>query len=520
MGLTPFKNEALLDMNDPQHIEGISKAIADVRANLLGKDWPMRINGQDVTTGQWVERFNPCDTSELVGRVAKATQKEAEDAVQAAKSAFPAWSRTPARARARYLLRAAQVMRARKYELIALETLESGKTWPEADGDVAEAIDFLDFYARRMIDIDGPHPTTPYPGEENRVYWIPLGPCLVIPPWNFPLAILTGTVVAALVTGNTVVMKPSPRSPVMAAVFQGIMRDLQLPKGVLNMIQGDPEEIGDYLVDHKEVRLISFTGSMNVGCRIYERAGKVQPGQRWLKRVIAEMGGKDAMIIDDVCDLDAAADEITKAAFGFQGQKCSACSRVIAHEAIHDALVEKLKVRAEAITIGAADQRESQLAAVVDEGSLEKILNYVEIGNKEGTLVCGGKRAEVSGKTGWYVEPTIFKDIKPEDRLHCEEVFGPVLAVLKAKDFDHAIEIANSTVYSLTGGVFSDRREHLEKARNEFHVGNLYLNRKCTGALVDVQPFGGFNMSGTDDKAGGREHLFRFLQAKTVTERL
>jgi len=519
MSLTEYAPETYTDWTKPNHIETMNAAIARVRKEWLGRDWPLIVNGQERTTGVWISRFNPGKTDELIGRVASAKRADADDAMAAALKAFETWSRVPASERARYFLRAAQVLRKRKHELCALEMLEAGKTWAEADGDVCEAIDFLDFYARQMMRIEAPHPTTASSGEENEVRWIPLGVCFAVPPWNFPLAILVGMVTACIVTGNTVILKPSGTTPVIGAVFSDIMRELRLPPGVLNFLPGSSREIGDYLVDHPKTRLITFTGSMDVGIRINERAAKVHPGQIWLKRVIAEMGGKDAMLIDDDCNLDDAAAAIVTAAFGFQGQKCSACSRVIAHEKIHDELLKKIVARTKALKVGPAWLPESQMAACAEEAQFNKVLEYIEIGKQEGKLECGGERLTIAGCPGYYVSPSVFSGIKPEAKLHCDEIFGPVLSVLKCKDFDHGLEIVNSSIYGLTGGVFTNRRENLEKARREFNVGNLYLNRKCTGALVDVQPFGGFNMSGTDDKAGGREHLYRFMQAKTVCER-
>ncbi len=520
MGLTPFATTPFLNFSDQSTEAKMKQAIEKVRSNLLGKDWPLYINGQEVTSERWLERYNPSDTKELIGRVPMIGKELAGQAVEAAAKAFKSWSKTPATERSRYLLRAAAIYKKRRFELNALIMLESGKTWPEADGDIAEAIDFLEFYARSMIEIDHPHPTVPYPGEENNVYWTPMGVTLSIPPWNFPLAILTGMTVAALVTGNTVVLKPSPKAPIMAAFFMQIMRELELPPGVLNLVQGEPEEIGDFLVEHPLVRIVSFTGSKKIGCRIYERAAKVSPGQKWLKRVIAEMGGKDAIIVDENYDLDFAADQIVAAAFGFQGQKCSACSRLIAHHKIHDQLLERVVKRTKELVVGPAWEKSSQVAAVVDDVSCERIMEYIEKGKQEATLVTGGQKAALENYQGWYIEPTIFKDVQPNHTIHCEEIFGPVLSVLSCKSVEDGLEIANSTEYGLTGALFSNKREHLEKARQDFHVGNLYLNRKCTGAFVGVQPFGGFNMSGTDDKAGSKEHLYRFLQAKTVSERL
>lgn len=520
MGLPPFKNEPLTDFTNPDNRRKMEDAVKCVREKLLGKDWPLWIDGKEVRTKSFIARHNPGKNDELIGRVCAADQKLAQQAVDAATEAFKSWSKVPGAERARYLLRAAAVIKRERYKYMAVEALESGKNWPEADGDVAETIDFLEFYARRMIEIDQPHPTETMPGEENNAYWIPIGPCLSIPPWNFPLAIMAGMTTACIVAGNTVILKPSSQAPIVAALFCELMHELRLPPGVLNFCPGSSRDIGDFLVDHPKIRLVTFTGSMDVGCRIHERAGKVNAGQIWLKRVIAEMGGKDAILVDDDCNLEAAADAIVASAFGFQGQKCSACSRVIAHQKIHDELLAMVVERTKKLAVGPAWEGTTQVACVAEEASYKNILNYIEAGKKEGQLECGGKPAKVKGCAGYYIEPTIFSGVKPKACIHCEEIFGPVLAFVKCKNFDHGLEIVNSTIYGLTGSAFTNRRENLEKARRDFHVGNLYLNRKCTGAFVGVHPFGGFNMSGTDDKAGGREHLYRFLQAKSVSEKL
>jgi 1-pyrroline-5-carboxylate dehydrogenase len=409
-------------------------------------------------------------------------------------------------------------MRRRLYEFSAWMAFEESKPWLEAYADACEAIDFMEFYAREMVRLGQPHPVTPYPGEENEVRYIPLGVGAIIPPWNFPLAICVGMTTAAIVTGNTVVLKPSSQSPVIAAKFVEAMEEASLPPGVLNFCPGPGGEVGDTLVNHPQTRFISFTGSREVGVGIYEKAAKVQPGQIWLKRAVLEMGGKDCIVVDEtVTDLDDAAAGVTASAFGFQGQKCSACSRLIAHEKVYDRLLELVVEKSRRLTIGNPASTENvAMGAVIDESAYRKITEYIAIGKSEGrpVLADGGVP-----EGGYFIPPTIIADVKPTARIAREEIFGPVLAVLKARDFEECLAIANGTEYGLTGSLYSRDRLRLERARAEFHVGNLYLNRKCTGALVDVQPFGGFNMSGTDSKAGGRDYLLQFMQGKSISER-
>jgi 1-pyrroline-5-carboxylate dehydrogenase len=485
----------------------------------LGRTYPLRIGGKKIDTPDKIESINPAKFDQVVGYVGKANADQANQAIAAADEAFKTWSRVPPDVRARYLLRAAEVLRRRVHEFSAWMVYEESKSWIEAYADTCEAIDFLDFYGREMMRLGGPQPVSPYPGEENELRYIPLGVGAIIPPWNFPLAIMAGMATAAIVTGNTVVLKPASTAPVIAAKFVEVLEELMLPPGVLNFVPGSGRDIGDSIVDHPRTRFIAFTGSREVGERIFERAAKVPKGQIWLKRTILEMGGKDCIVVTDKCgDLNAAADGVVAATFGFQGQKCSACSRLIVDEKVHDALVEKVVERAAKLTVGNPTTPENfYLGAVIDHAAHEKINEYIEVGKKEGKMVLG--TARVPGG-GYYVPPTVFINIKPKDRLAQEEIFGPVLAVIKGRGLDELLDIANGTDYGLTGAIYSNDRAELERARHEFHVGNLYLNRKCTGALVDVQPFGGFNMSGTDSKAGGRDYLLLFMQGKSITERL
>ncbi len=516
MNVPPFQNEPLTDFSIPENRQRMEAALAKVEAQL-GREYPLLIGGKAVYTGDKLVSYNPSEKDQVVGIFQKATREHVDQAIDAAWKAFEHWRWMPPEERAMVLFRAAQILRARKLEFAAWQVFEVGKNWVEADADVAEMIDYLEFYGREMLRYGRPQPLTPYPGEINEYHYIPLGVGAVIPPWNFPMAILGGMSTAAVVTGNTIVLKPSSDSPAVGWQYVQLMQEAGLPEGVINFITGSGATIGDYLVAHPRIRFIAFTGSMEVGCRIYELAAKVQPGQIWLKRVIAEMGGKDAIIVDrELHDMDAAVQAVIVSAYGFQGQKCSACSRLILDAAIYDEFVQRLVERVEAIEVGPA--RENYfMGPVINAAAERKILEYIEIGRQEGRLVAGGQKAEGNG---YYIRPTVFIDVDPKARIAQEEIFGPVLAVLKARDFDHALAIANDTVYGLTGSVFTVNREKILKAKRLFHCGNLYINRKCTGALVDVHPFGGFNMSGTDSKAGGRDYLLLFLQGKSISEKL
>lgn len=513
--IPPYRPEPLSDFRNPAVTAAFEQALAAVKAQL-GKRYPMIIAGRRVESGESIVSVNPSQPDQVVGYAARGGVAEAEAAVQAALAAFPAWADTPADVRARILFKAAAIMRRRRHELSAWMCHEVGKNWAEADADTAEAIDFLEYYGRQMLKLAGPQPLTPYPGEENHLYYLPLGVGVVHSPFNFPLAILCGMTAAAVVTGNTVVVKPSTEAPVIAAKFFEVLEEAGLPPGVANLLYADPVEVGDYLTTHKEVRFINFTGSRQVGCHIYELAAKVQPGQTFLRRVIAEMGGKDAIIVDGTADLDEAAAGIVASAFGFSGQKCSACSRAVVTADVYDQVLEKVVARTRALKVGPATEKDTDVGPVAAERFQKKILEYIEIGKAEGRLVLGGNALP----GGYYVEPTIFADVAPTARIAQEEIFGPVLAFTKARDFDDALDIANGTAYGLTGSVYSRSRENLEQARRRFRVGNLYFNRKSTGAIVGVHPFGGFNMSGTDSKAGGPDYLLLFTQAQAVSEKL
>ncbi len=514
--LPPFSPTAYVDFEQDAPRKKMLAALEKVKGEL-GCTYPLWINGSTVTPGEVFNSISPADPERVVGIAAKANTDLADKAVRAAAEAFKDWSRYDPDARARIIVKAAHIMRRRIYELSAWQCFEESKSWLEAYADVCEAIDFLEFYGREMMRLAGSHPVTPFPGEENEVRYMPLGVGVVIPPWNFPLAICAGMTTAALVAGNTVVLKPASTAPVVAAKFVEILHEAGLPKNVLNFLPGPGGTVGDALVCHPLTRFISFTGSREVGLGIFEKAAKVHPGQIWLKRCVLEMGGKDCIVVDETADVAAAAEGVVAAAFGFQGQKCSACSRLIAHKDVYDELLDRVVARSRELTVGDTTTADNFfMGAVIDRAACDKIGGYIKIGRSEGRTVLGGTK--VPGN-GYFLPPTIIADVDPGARIAQEEIFGPVLAVIKARDFDEGLAIANGTEYGLTGALYSANRLRLERARHEFHVGNLYLNRKCTGALVDVQPFGGFNMSGTDSKAGGRDYLQLFMQAKTITER-
>jgi 1-pyrroline-5-carboxylate dehydrogenase len=516
--ITAFRNEPFTDFKDPANKAKMEAALEKVRATF-GTTYPVIIGGRRISDGPTEASVNPAKPGEVIGNIVQADKKQALEAIETADAAFESWRKVPVEERAEYIFRLSDIMRERKFELMAHLVYEVSKSWAEADGDVQELIDFAEYYAREAIRIGAPQPTVEWPGEKNALHYIPLGVGAIIPPWNFPAAIMGGMTMAAIVTGNTVVLKPASTSPVIAAVFvKMLLEDAGLPAGVVNFLPGPGGEIGDTIVDHPRTRFIAFTGSKQIGLRIYERAAKVHPGQLWLKRTILEMGGKDSIIVDETADVEKAADAIVASAFGFQGQKCSACSRAIVVEDVYDALLEKVVERTKKISIGDPSKPDTFMGAVIDPKAFNKIREYIDIGKKEGRLLVGGETG--NEEDGYFIPPTIFADIKPDARLSQEEIFGPVLAFIKAKDFDDAIEIANNTEYGLTGAVFTNDEDRLERAEEDFHVGNLYLNRKCTGALVGVQPFGGFNMSGTDSKAGGPDYLLLFTQGKSVARRL
>jgi 1-pyrroline-5-carboxylate dehydrogenase len=513
--LLPFKNEPFKNFNNDADKQAMLAALAQVRGQL-GQSYQLLIDGKPVTTNATFSSVNPAAPAEVIGVHSAASEVEALQAIEAAQAAFATWKKTSVSERVELLLRASAILRERHFEFCAWLTLEVGKNWAEADADVGECIDFLEFYAREALRLDGATTPIQYPGERNRLRYIPLGVGVVIPPWNFPLAIMAGMTAAGIVCGNTVVLKPSPDAPTIAAKFVALLQEAGLPAGVVNLVQGGPE-VGRALVEHPQVRFIAFTGSKKVGVEIHERAAKTQPGQQFLKRTILELGGKDSIIVEADCDLDSAVEGVAASAFGFNGQKCSACSRAIVADSVYDSFCEKLVARVE--TIQSGDPEENFAAGpVINEVAKKRVLDYIEVGKKEGKLLTGGVALASKGG-GYSVAPTVFSEVPPKARLAQEEIFGPVLAVIRSKDFDDALAIANNTEYGLTGAIYSGSAEKLQRARDEFHVGNLYLNRKCTGAMVGAHPFGGFNMSGTDSKAGGPDYLTLFTQAKSIAEK-
>jgi 1-pyrroline-5-carboxylate dehydrogenase len=515
--LSEFRNEPLTDFSKPENKAAMEAALQKVRAEF-GTEYPLVIGGERITGLKTFESINPSHKDQLLGRFQRGTRAHVEQAIDAAWTRFESWKRAPVDERAGLLLKAAALMRERKHEFSATMIYEVGKTWPEADADTAEAIDFLEFYAREAYRYAGEQPITKIPGEENELLYIPLGVGAVIPPWNFPLAIMAGMTSAGAVTGNCVILKPSSDSPWIAYRFFALLEEAGMPPGVVNFVSGGGGEVGDPLITHPRVRFIAFTGSKEVGLHINEEAAKVPKGQLWIKRVVAEMGGKDAIIVDrDTKDLDDAATAVVASAFGFQGQKCSACSRLIVDEKIYDAFMPKVVAKTKALRIGPPEAAESQVGPVVNESAMKKIKEYIDKGASEGEVLAGGS---VRAGDGFFIEPTVIGPVAEDSTIAQEEIFGPVLAVIKAKDFDDALRIANDTEFGLTGAVFTDDEEKIRRAQEEFFVGNLYVNRKCTGALVGVHPFGGFNMSGTDSKAGGRDYLGLFLQAKAIARKV
>ncbi len=512
-----FRNEPFNDFSKEENAREMRAAIEKVKSEL-GREYPLVIGGERITGGKTFDSYNPARKTEVVGRFQKASEDLARRAVETAHETFATWRNSPAAERAELLFKSAAILRARKHEMSAWMIYEVGKTWAEADGDTAEAIDFCEFYAREMLRYAAPQPLTKIEGEENRLQYIALGVGVVIPPWNFPLAIMAGMTGACAVTGNTVVLKPSSDAPTIAYKFFEILEEAGMPPGVVNFMTGSGGEVGDVIVDHPKTRFVAFTGSKEIGLRINERAAKHQEGQIWIKRVVAEMGGKDAIVVDRDVDLDEVATGIVQSAFGFQGQKCSACSRAIIHEEIYEPLLERVVERTAKLKTGDPSDPTINMSAVINKKAFETISEYIEKGKREGGRVVAGGGSD--GEEGYFIEPTVIADVDPGATIEQQEIFGPVLAVIRAKDFDDALQIANDTEYGLTGAVYTNDLEKLERARREFHVGNLYLNRKCTGALVGVHPFGGFNMSGTDSKAGGRDYLGLFMQAKVVSEKV
>ncbi|MCF7803383.1 MAG: L-glutamate gamma-semialdehyde dehydrogenase [Candidatus Marinimicrobia bacterium] len=514
----PYEQAGYIDFSKPENQRKMQDALEKVKSQL-GQTHDLIIGGERVQSSETFDSINPAKKDQVIGTFQQAEPKHVDQAMDAALEAWEEWKHYSPEARAAIFARAGHLMQDRRFELIAWQILEQGKSWPETDAEVSEAIDFQNYYAREALRYGNQSDVDKWrPRENNEYFYIPLGVGAIIPPWNFPLAIMSGMSSAAMVTGNCIILKPSSDAPAQAYQYVKILEEVGLPKGVVNLVTGGGGRIGDKLVGHPKTRFIAFTGSKKVGLHINELAAKLQPGQKWIKRVSAEMGGKDAMVVlEDAPDMAAAADAAVQSAFGYSGQKCSACSRLILEESIHDEFVEKVIERAKKLTVGPPDKQENWMGPVINEDAESKILEYIKIGKEEGKLVLGGKKIS---EDGYYIEPTIFTEIDPGDRMEQEEIFGPVLSIIKARDYDHALEIANDTDYGLTGGVWTKDQAKIERAKREFHVGNLYFNRGITGSIVGSQPFGGFNLSGTDNKAGGKDYLLFFQQAKTVTQRL
>ncbi len=513
----PFKNEPSIDFTRLENVRAMQQALDKVRRQL-GREYENVIGGHRVRTEAKLQSIDPSHPEQVVGIFQKAGAEDVPAAIDAALGAFESWSRTPVKERAGLLFRVAHSLRERKFEWAAWMVFEVGKNWAEADADVAETIDFAEFYAREALRLDKVEPPIQLPGERDELRYVALGVGAVIPPWNFPSAIMAGMTMAAIVSGNTVVLKPSGDAMTIAAKFFQVLEECGIPDGVVNFVTGSGSNFGNGLVKHPKTRFIAFTGSKEVGLQIHELAAKTQSGQIWIKRTILEMGGKDAIVVDADSDLDEAVSGVITSAFGFSGQKCSACSRAIVDDRVYDKFVERLKDRAEKLTVAPAEENPN-LGPVINEVAQKMILSYIEQAVAEGgRIITGGRKLE--GQTGYFIEPTIISEVKPGDTLEQKEVFGPVLAVIRCKNFLDGLRIANDTEFGLTGAVYTNSEERIELARQEFYAGNLYINRKCTGAMVGAHPFGGFNMSGTDSKAGGPDYLLLFTQAKSIARKL
>jgi len=514
--LPPYRAEPYSDFTDPRIAERYEQALRGVRASF-GERALLVIGGERIDTKASIESVDPSSPSGLVGTSASGSVADVDAALDAAWDAFPGWSRRTAEERAGLIHRVGDLIADRRFDFAAWQTYEAGKNWAEAEADVAEAIDFCRYYAHQALRTAEPVEVHGYEGETNESWLQAIGAGVVIPPWNFPLAILVGMTIGPVAAGNTVVLKPASNTPMVGWGFMKALQEAGLPGGVVNYLPGSGGVIGDALVDHPRTRFVNFTGSKEVGLRIAERSAKVHEGQRWLKRAYMEMGGKDALIVDDTCDLDRAAEDAVKSAFGFQGQKCSACSRLIVFESVHDALVDKVVERAAALQVGSAADN-LPMGPVISAAQHRSILFEIEAGKSEANLVMGGQPLDIDG--GYFIEPTVFDGVASDSRLGQHEIFGPVLSVISVGSFDEALDVANGTEFGLTGGLHSSDGQRLERAKRDFHVGNLYLNRKITGALVGIQPFGGFNMSGSNAKAGGPDYLRLFMEMKSVAQRI
>ncbi|NOU94489.1 L-glutamate gamma-semialdehyde dehydrogenase [Paenibacillus sp. LMG 31456] len=516
--MMPYRPEPFTDFNNESEENRFKQALVQVRTQL-GRDYPLFIGNKTVETKRRILSVNPSNFNQVIGSVSHADAVLAEQAIQTAYSAFATWSGVSLESRADCLFRAAAELRRRKHEFSAWLMVEAGKVRTEADGETAEAIDFMEYYGRQMLQLAqrGERELIGMSGERNRLDYLGLGVGIIIAPWNFPLAILAGMTTAALVAGNTVVVKPSSLTPVIAIKFVELLRHAGIPTEAVQLLPGSGKEIGQYLTAHPLTRFISFTGSKDVGLHLHELSSRQVSGQRWLKRFVGELGGKDAIIVDRDADLEQAAQGIVASAFGYSGQKCSACSRAIVHRDVYDAVLKRCSELADELKVGDVQDFYCGTGPVINQSAYESILGYIHIAKTEGRITAGGSAA---GGDGWFIRPTVVADADPGSRIMQEEIFGPLLAFTKADDFEDALRIANFSDYGLTGSVYTHNRKNIERARDTFAVGNLYINRKCTGAIVGVHPFGGFNLSGTDSKAGGPDYLQLFTQPKLTSERL
>ncbi len=516
MRLEAFQNEPIESFSKAETLEQMATALATVRSQF-GQDYPIVINGKRISTKESIVSTNPSNPAEIVGSTAKADIAHADSAIEAAWKAFASWKEWKQEDRSAVLLKAAAIMRGRKRELEAWLVYEIGKNFIEASAEVAEMIDFIEYYARQAMTHTGSiGMLNPWPGESNESFYIPLGVGVIISPWNFPMALMTGMTSAAILVGNTVVCKPAEDTVVSLAKIFDIFEEAGLPAGVVNYLPGIGREVGPHLVSHPKTRFVNFTGSKVTGLGINELAAKVGPGQKWIKRVFLELGGKDVILVDETADLDAAALGVIQSSFGYSGQKCSACSRLVVVESVYNELMDRIITQTEDLVVDEA-YKNPNLGPLCNKVQEDKVLSYLEIAKSEGKLLIGGDKADAPG---FLINPTIFGNVDQNARIAQEEIFGPVLSVIPVTSFEEGINAVNNTEYGLSGAIFSGQPERLHIARRDFHVGNLYFNRKCTGALAGVQPFGGFNLSGTDTKTGGPDYLLQFLQMKTVAERL
>ena len=510
-----FKNAVEVDFSIPENQAKIEAAFKQAESEF-GTVYPLIIGGERITSDKTITSYNPANKQAL-GSVCACPADLAVKAIETANEAYKTWSKTSCDERVRTLRKLATLLIENRYYIDAWNVLESGKNWGEADGELCEQLDFINSYCMHIQKLDKGIELV-YTEEHNKCIYIPIGVGVALPPWNFPVSLSAGMVVSAVVTGNTICVKPSSDTPIVAYKLHELYEKAGIPAGVVNYIPGQGSEIGDLLVEHPLTRFINFTGSKAVGCRIYEHAAKIAPGQRWLKRVVAEMGGKNAIIVDSSANVKKAAQGVVSSAFTFQGQKCSACSRAIVMEDVYDEFVDAIIAETKSLQESqGSGQDNCSCGPVVNKGSYDKCVKYIEIGREEGNIVYGGT---YSDEVGYYVNPTIIRDVPKTARVANEEIFGPVLSVIKVSSFDEALEVANQTEYGLTGSVYSETRENVIRAKEEFHVGNLYFNRKSTAAVVLQHPFGGFNMSGTDAKTGTPNYLINFLNLKSISEDL